>query len=61
MNEIDETFGELLRYVETYKDFQSRIIKLESLVWRTFRNLRKENFELYKALHGVKHPEDIEL
>lgn len=57
MKEIDEAFNELKEHVDRYS-FPYFYTKLEKILLPLL-NLRKENFELYKALHGVKHPEDV--
>ena len=61
MKEIEEAFKKIC-WNSTFNDEAdvcSSIRVTEELVKETIQNLRKENFELYKALHGVKHPEDV--
>ena len=65
MKEIEETF-EKIRDLNIYNaDFgianklSDRIEAAEEAVFKTIHKLHKENFELYKALHGVKHPKDV--
>ena len=67
MKEIEEAFRRIwdLHFNIYNADFgianklSDRIEAAEEAVFKTIQNLRKENFELYKALHGVKDPEDI--
>lgn len=61
MKEIEEAFKKIC-WDSTFDDEEyvcEAIKEAEALVKETIQNLRKENFELYKALHGVKHPEDV--
>ena len=60
MKEIEEAFNELWEWHSTFEyEFAHELCKTQKLVKETIQNLRKENFALYKALHGVKHPEDV--
>ena len=61
MKEIEKAFKKIC-WDSTFDDEEyvcEAIKEAEALVKETIQNLRKENFELYKALHGVKHPEDV--
>ena len=61
MKEIEEAFKKIC-WDSTFDGEESvceAIKEAEALVKETIQNLRKENFELYKALYGVKHPEDV--
>lgn len=57
MNEIMEAFERVWSCADCNKD--DAIAEAQLLVMDTIQNLRKENFELYEALHGVKHSEDV--
>lgn len=60
MEKIEEAFNKIWDIdIEIGIDLYDRIKAAEEAVWSTIQDLRKENFELYKALHGVKHPNDV--
>lgn len=57
MKEIMEAFEKVWSCADCNRD--DAIAEAQLLVMDTIDILRKENFELYKALHGVKHPDDV--
>ena len=60
MKEIEKAFERIWDIDhEMGIDLYDRIKAAEDAAWSTIQNLRKENFQLYKALYGVKHPEDV--
>lgn len=60
MKEIEEAFERIWDIDhEMGMDLYDRIKAAEEAAWNTIQSLRKENFALYKALHGFKHPEDV--
>lgn len=65
MKEIMEAFEKVWICVDYSREDALAEAQLDALaeaqlfVMDTIDSLRKENFELYKALHGVKRPEDV--